>query len=151
MDLNLVRLLGTTSPLTAIREFHRLKTRSERSEPLTIRDVQRLAAVRKLFEPRPTFVPGERERLMIAARRPAVIRARGESRSAVVIGLTLRVVHVETTAELAQGDWLRIAIPRTPDGRWHRFHGRVLRVDPAATRASIALIAPAGLRPHAAT
>lgn len=145
MDLNLVRLLGTTSALTAIREFHRLKVRSDLAEPLTLRDARRLAAVRSLFEPRADTAPADRHPLMIEARRTAAIRVRGRHHTGVVVGLTLRVVHVELAALLVPGEWMRIAIPRAPDGRWHRFHGRVLKVDELAGRASIALLAPAGM------
>jgi len=131
--------------LTAIRDFHRLKTRRERSEPLSPRDARLLVAVLDLLEPRCPSGEG-RDRLMVASRRPVAVRtAHGSARGALV-GLALRVVHVRVDAGLAPGQWVRIGIPRAPDGRWHRFRGRVLRVD-GTSLASIALLAPAGVCP----
>jgi hypothetical protein len=148
MDVNLDVVQGIPSALTAIREFHRLKLRRERSEALTLREARLLVTMRNLFEPRVERDVADRERLMIAARRRAVLRARGSSFPAVVVGLGLRVVHVHVECALEPGEWVRIGIPRRPDRRWHRFHGRVLRVDRGAKRASIALVAPAGVSPN---
>jgi hypothetical protein len=145
MDLH--TLAGMPAALTAIREFHRLKARRERSEPLTLREARLLAVVRDLLEPR-VGPEGDRERLMIVSRRPVALRVHGAAVQGKLVGLALRAVHVEVHAELDPGAWVRIAIPRTSDGRWHRFHGRVVRVDRAAKLASIAVAAPAGVRPR---
>jgi hypothetical protein len=146
MDSNSQMLAGIPAALTAIREFHRLKARREHSETLTLREARLLAVVRDLLEPR-VGPDGDRERLMIASRRPVALRVHGAMLHGELVGLALRAVHVEVHAELAPGEWVRVAIPRSSDGRWHRFHGRVIRVDRAAKLASIAVVAPAGVRP----
>lgn len=135
--------------LTAIREFHRLKARRDRSRPLLLHEARLLAAVRDLLEP-VTGPEGDREPLMISGRRPVSLRGAGGAWRGELVGLALRMIHVRVHARLAPGDWVRFAVPRASDGRWHRFHGRVARLDPAARLASIAVVAPAGERPATA-
>jgi hypothetical protein len=65
--------------------------------------------------------------------------ARGE-----LVAFALRTALIRVAVSAGPGEDVRVAIPRRPDGRWHRFLARVIRVDRRRRRVTVGFLRPAG-------
>ncbi len=135
---------GFPAALTAIREFHRLRARWRRVGVLTIDEARQLTGLRAFFEPPHGPGEGDWHPVLIIDRRPIAIckgarSARGEL---VAFALWTAVLRVEFDAR--PDDLIRLAIPRHPDGKWHRFIARVVDLSRARRRMTVRFERPEG-------
>ena len=140
----LSRLAGFPRALTAVREFHRLTSRWRRDGILSISEARRLSRLRGQFEP--GHRPGEEDwsPLLIVDRRPVVVAAAGGLGRGELVAFALRVALLRGAFAVEPGEHVKLAIPRRPDGRWHRFHAEVIRVDRDRGRITVGFLGPVG-------
>jgi hypothetical protein len=128
--------------LTVVWEFHRLSDRWRREGVLTISEARRLSRLKRRFEPGPP--DEERPRLVIVDRRPVIVAARGRLARGELIAFALRAAVMRVTAPIEPGDQVKVAIPRRPDGRWHRFLARAIGTDRRRRRVTVEFLSPVG-------
>lgn len=130
--------------LTAVREFHRLLARWRREGVLTISEARRFTGLKRRFEPGPGPLEGDWAPLVIVDRRPVVVAAGGLLARGELIAFALRTAVVQVASPIEPGDQVKVAIPRRPDGRWHRFLARAIRTDRRRRRVTVEFLSPAG-------
>lgn len=130
--------------LTAVREFHRLASRWREDGVLTLPEARQLANLRGRFEPDPRSDEGGEAPLLIVDRRPVVVAAGGRSARGELVAFGLRAALLRVAVSAQPGERVRVAIPRRPDGRWHRFLATVVGVDRRRRRVTVRFTRPAG-------
>jgi len=135
---------GFPAALTAIREFHRLRARWRRVGVLSIEEARRLSALRAFFEPPRAGGDDEWNPVLIVDRRPIVLARRGESARGELVAFALRTALLRAGFDARPEEIVRVAIPRYPDGKRHRFVARVASVDRRRHRVTVRFVRPVG-------
>ncbi|MCM2332612.1 MAG: hypothetical protein NDI82_01545 [Anaeromyxobacteraceae bacterium] len=140
----LSRLAGFPLALTAVREFHRLASRWHRDGVISISEARRLSSLRRQFEPGRRSGEEDWSPLLIVDRRPVVVAAAGGLARGELVAFALRVALLRVAIAVEPGERVKLAIPRRPDGRWHRFHAEVIREDLVRGRITVRFLGPVG-------
>jgi hypothetical protein len=134
---------GFPAALTAIREFHRLRARWRRVGVLTIEEARQLADLRAIFEP-----PGEGgddwNPVLIVDRRPVLVSRGRQAARGELVAFALRTALVRVAFDVRLNDLVRVAIPRFPDGKWHRFVAEVVHLSRGRRRITLRFVRPVG-------
>lgn len=135
---------GFPAALTAIREFHRLRARWKRVGVLSIEEARQLSSLRTFFEPRGGAGEDDWNPVLIIDRRPIVVCHAGRTARGELVAFALRTAVLQVEFDARPDELVRLAIPRHPDGKWHRFVVRVLGVSRTRRRMTVRFERPEG-------
>jgi hypothetical protein len=137
---------ATGGPLAAVHLFHALREKWQEAGALSLEDSRMLLLLRDLFEPERVTVRGlVRHPLALPVRRAGVLSAAGERQRVEVVRVALREVFVVPEHDLRVGARVRLAIAGPAAGRWLRFRGRVVGIEPGTGCARVLLLATHGV------
>ena len=135
---------GYPAALTAIREFHRLRARWLQAGVFRLEEARQLSRLKAHFEPFRAADDDERCPVLIVDRRPIVIAQPGVAVRGELIAFALRTALLRVALDARLDAQVRLAIPRHPDGKWHRFVARVTHVDRKRCRILVRFVRPEG-------
>jgi hypothetical protein len=132
--------------LAAVRLFHALREKWRQAGALSLEDSRMLLRLRDLFEPERVPPRGlVRRPIALPVRRAGVICGAGDRQRVEVVRIALREVRVVLQHDLPIGARVRLAIAGPTAGRWLRFRGRVVGLEPESGCARVILLATHGI------